>query len=397
MSDVDILSFLKPLSDHRSGPRSIILSYAMDDIKVPFVIDQRFFTQANDLALVLLKRVWLCKMRQVSTGWRNVVDSHPFWPEYTLEMDQSRRHPSTIDDLEASSLTPSTPSFPTLFHRARHTTLHVCVACRLNHPDRVGLYPAVRKRLTHTTSFGPTPTCERHGGNYCSSCMREQEMTPQSRTRGGVTVNYSVPSGEWINLLFTDPFDTDQSGASRGGSILCAYCRKFNVEQLANIILRQCARGTVIRGAGHWHKWEFDASKRYIVDSDGTLWNTARSTVDEYWLNAQTRWEELFRTAWELQAAEEQLRLFYLVRGYRESPRDRKTRLLRLAELEGVDADVDCETRERLLADVIEMNQKYQDWDNAVDRRYTERDLREYRPPIHLSQRVSTISAITIR
>ena len=72
---------------------------------------------------------------------------------YSLPLEPSRHHHSSISDLRAERLTPSTPSFPTLFHRSRHTALDVCLACRINNLSRVGLYPANNKRITATSKF----------------------------------------------------------------------------------------------------------------------------------------------------------------------------------------------------------------------------------------------------
>ncbi|UOH85417.1 hypothetical protein LQV05_002240 [Cryptococcus neoformans] len=341
-----------------------ILSYAQHAVQLDFTLqtyyghDQR----ASEVALALVQRIWFCRMRMVCTGWRNAVDSHSFWPEFTLLLDPSRQHSSTISDIHFARLTPSTPSFPTLFHRARSSTLSSCLACRLNHPSRLGYYPAVRKRLTFTSKFALAPTCEKHANNFCSGCMRENE--PQARRTPGTGAlgeggtpspsELAVPS---LMLSRCNNGDVDENGVERfPRSLVCPDCRKAAIWNEIRLILHECARGGQMRGERSL--WLYNEKvKDYIDFNVGTAFEMGYAAVEEQWLIDHTRWVELSETALQLQNHEKALKLQFLRTATEETPAQKRMRLAREAELKGED-QVDKETEE----EAMEMELLYRSW-----------------------------------
>ncbi|AAW47076.2 expressed protein [Cryptococcus deneoformans JEC21] len=298
-------------------------------------------------------------MRMVCTGWRNAVDSHSFWPEFTLLLDPSRHHSSAVSDIQSARLAPSTPSVPTLFHRARSSTLSACLACRLNHPSRLGYYPAVRKRLTFTSKFALAPTCEKHANNFCSGCMRENE--PQAG-RVGALVEGGTPSpGELavpsLMLSQCNHGDVDENGVERfPRSLVCPDCRKAAIWNEIRLILHECARGGRMRGERSL--WLYNEKvKDYIDFNVGTAFEMGYAAVEEQWLIDHTRWVELSETALQLQNHEKALKLQFLRTAAEETPAQKRMRLAREAELRGED-QVGKETEE----EAMEMEMLYRSW-----------------------------------
>ncbi|WVQ84217.1 hypothetical protein IAT38_006368 [Cryptococcus sp. DSM 104549] len=352
-----------------------ILEFAQEGTGLDHVLQMHYGNKpkTKEIAVGLVQRVWFCRMRSVCTGWRNAVDSHSFWPEYTLLIDPSRHHSSTIDDFHESRLTPSTPSFPTLFHRARHTTLSTCIACRLNHPSRLGLYPAVRKRLTYTPRFGLTPTCERHAATFCTGCMRESEPPGPARLTPTHAVGYGHPgfNGGYpgsispherpavpaLTLQPANHGDVDECGLRRApGSAVCSDCRKVAIWSEIQRELVQCARSGRVRGLrGPWLGNE--RVHEYIHLNSGTAPAQAYYAVEEQWLMDQTRWTELFDTALQLQNHEKVLKMQFLKGIVEETEAQRGARIARLAELRGEDTD-GRETEE----DAAEIDALYRQW-----------------------------------
>ncbi|OCF35079.1 hypothetical protein I316_03119 [Kwoniella heveanensis BCC8398] len=295
-----------------------------------------------EIALAILQRIWLCEMRSVCGGWKHAVDSHAFWPAYTLLLDPSRPHSSTIEDFNSARLTPSTPSFPTLFHRSRHTTLRICLACRLNHPTRLGFYPAIPKRLTWTSRYGKSPTCDKHASHFCSECMKEfgtETFSPTYGRGGRRTVSPGIPMS--TGLMPTNHGDTDGNGAVRPrGSLVCTTCRTAAITYMLRRMLEACSRGILpVRGlANHWLATY--PVRNYVADGMGTAHSEAKRAIEEKWFQDHTRWTELRPTAEALQQYEYHMKQeFYRDENFSEDPRAKQIRLRQEAELRGDDWD----------------------------------------------------------
>ncbi|WVF69055.1 hypothetical protein IAT40_003829 [Kwoniella sp. CBS 6097] len=321
-----------------------ILSFAQENVTLDDCLQNRWGhdDKTAEIALAISQRIWLCDMRGVCSGWKRAVDSHAFWPAYTLLLDPSRPHSSTIDDFHSSRLTPSTPSFPTLFHRSRHTTLRICLACRLNHPTRLGFYPAVPKRLTWTNRYGKSPTCDKHASHFCSDCMKEFGTETSSPTygRGGRrTISPEIPAA--TGLLPTQHADTDDRGVVRQrGSLICTSCRTAAITLKLKRMLIGCSRGTLpVKGLSNNWFAKFPV-KNYIEFGTGTAHTEARLAIEVQWLEDHTRWKELRPTAEALQDYESQLKYVFYNRetnGDIEDPRAKQIRLGQEAELRGDD------------------------------------------------------------
>ncbi|KAK4685752.1 hypothetical protein P7C73_g4392, partial [Tremellales sp. Uapishka_1] len=259
-------------------------------------------------------------MRLVNTGWRRAVDASPFWPTYTLTLDPSRHHSSTVQDLRSSRLTPSTPSFPTLFHRARSTTLSICLACRLNHPSRLGFYPAKRERATRTSKFGIAPTCDTHYNRYCANCLTEDS------DRHGMS-----EAALWG--------DTDEYGRLRPyEAMTCESCRGVAIEAEIHRILVECARGGEVRGTSS--NWVRNVAYcEYVELGVSTARVKAYEAVEEQFLVDQMRWDELMAPARNLQAHEQYVKYRYQRKSMHESPHLREQRLALEVEVKGDELD----------------------------------------------------------
>ncbi|KIR96945.1 hypothetical protein L804_05603 [Cryptococcus deuterogattii 2001/935-1] len=330
-----------------------ILSYAQDAVPLDFTLQTYYGhnQRTREIALALVRRIWFCRMRMVCTGWRNAVDSHPFWPEFTLLLDPSRHHSSAISGIHSARLAPSTPSFPTLFHRARSSTLSSCLACRLNRPSRLGYYPAVGKRLTFTSKFALAPTCEKHANNFCSGCMRESEPQAgrapspglhhltgiEALVESGETRSPSEPADPPLMLSQCNHGDVDENGVERfPRSLVCPDCRKAAIWNEIRLILHECARGGRMRGERSL--WLYNEKvKDYINFNVGTAFEMGYAAVEEQWLIDHTRWVELSETALQLQNHEKALKLQFLRTAAEETAAQKRVRLAREAELRGED------------------------------------------------------------
>ncbi|WVQ65473.1 uncharacterized protein L199_003649 [Kwoniella botswanensis] len=310
-------------------------------------------SQSYEIALAIEQRIRLCTLRKVSLGWKSAADSHSFWPTYTLLLDPSRPHSSTLADIDSARLTPSTPSFPTLFHRARYTTLHICIPCRLNHPSRLGLYPAVRRRLTYTKKFGYTPTCEKHYNHFCSGCYREysiESLSPTPPTAGGNrymrNVTPVVPTN--TGLLPCNAKDTDEDRTYRlRNDLICRNCRRISISNELTNLLKECSRNTqtvdgmgVIRGLNNdWINNQY--IKEYIEETTSTCVIMANKAVELQWLMNHTRYTELWGTAMELQRNERMMKDRYINHNFNarlvEWPHEKQQRLIKEYELKGED------------------------------------------------------------
>ena len=317
----------------------MILSAAQEAVDTGDVLHEAWggHPRSADTALALVHRVWFCKMRLVSPGWRDAgegasvkanadlpIDSHPFWPEFALTLEPSRRHSSAVSDLQASRLTASSPTSPTLFHRARLITLRSCIACRLNRPDSLGLYPAIRKYLVVTSKFGLAPTCVKHAGKFCTGCMRE---VPDEDKRTAEVEPGLIP------CKFRE---VDEYGEIRPGyrPLVCYSCRWSALKVQIELLLIECARGGPVRGLqSNWQ--DTYAFKDYIEDSIGTAVTMAVKVVEEQWFMDHTRWEELLPTAHAMQKNERGTRRQYKESRQEESDVARLTRWRLHAEMRG--------------------------------------------------------------
>ncbi|ODO00116.1 hypothetical protein I350_06741 [Cryptococcus amylolentus CBS 6273] len=345
-----------------------VLSFARDDISLDLILESFYGERSarpNEIALALVHRVWFCRMRLVSSGWRSAVDSHSFWPDYTLTIDPSRHHASTISDLHSARLTPSTPTFPTLFHRARNTTLSSCLACRLNHPSRLGYYPAVAKRMTYTSRFGFAPTCDKHAGTFCTSCLRESEpLAGRNSISGGIISSTPSPREYGMSLMLSpcNLGDVDERGVERPPrALVCPDCRRQSIWNQIQLNLVACARGTYLRGnRAPWLSNE--KLKDYVDFNVGTAFEMGYAAVEEQWLKDHTRWDELFETALALQNHERALKLQFMTTATEETKSQRDERVARLAELRGEDSN-GRETEE----DAMEMEALYRSWWREIE------------------------------
>ncbi|WVW85101.1 hypothetical protein I302_107138 [Kwoniella bestiolae CBS 10118] len=338
--------------------------------------------QSFEIALAVQQRIWLCRLRRVSQGWRSAVDSHSFWPAYTLLLDPSRPHSSTLEDIYSSRLTPSTPSFPTLFHRARHTTLNICIPCRLNHPSRLGLYPAVPRRLTFTRNFGSTPTCEKHYHHYCSGCLKEYGIESLSPTPPSAGRHLQIPSPVVRSdrgLLVPNSRDIDEEGYYRlRNDLVCKDCRRTTAsEEIKRVLMEECPRGGddstsngIIRGwKNDWTRNQY--IEEYVEESSHTCTYMVSKAIKLQWLTNHTRYNELWDTAMELQKNEKNLKLkFYndhydvnfntdlnLVARSLESPHERVLRLTKEYELRGEDYTGRTDAQDQV--EVLELCKKW--------------------------------------
>ena len=290
-----------------------------------------------------------------------IVDSHSFWPAYTLALDYSQVHSSTLSDLNSSSLTPSTPSFPTLFHRSRHTTLSICLACRLNRPDRVGFHPANPRRITLTSKFGWTPSCDRHYMTYCQNCMREDPALGRD-IHGRLVVD---PTMDGTGLCQVSTWDIDEDGRKRIGTNVCMDCRSAAICASMTRLLIECARGgepKCVDDVDMLYSLSV-AGGDYVRLGRGTAHTAAIEVLEETWLDRFTRYDDLYETAQALQRHEQQTKMRYRQSRALETERERNYKLTLIMELRGEET-LNAKT---LLGNVQEMNENYRSWDREME------------------------------
>ncbi|WWC62981.1 uncharacterized protein I303_105579 [Kwoniella dejecticola CBS 10117] len=322
----------------------LILGYTIDQPLPQNCLNSAWMDKprCHEIVKAIQQRILLCQLRCICPGWKGAVDSHPFWPSYTLLLDPSRPHSSTLDDIFSASLIPSTPSFPTLFHRARFTTLKVCLACRLNHPARMGLYPAVPRRLTYTKRLGFAPTCAKHHLHTCSSCMREfgiESLSPTGHRRWISTAPSPAEGGIAIDkgLVPCSRGDIDEHGLPRyQDELICKGCRMSAIDRELQRQLVDCARGGPLRGMKE--EWTTSGDiQNYINHSTDTASIQIERVLEERWLIQHTRYMELLDTAIELQDREASFKMAYITRNIIETDAQRDVRLKLEYELRGED------------------------------------------------------------
>ena len=276
------------------------------------------------------------------------VDSHTFWPEYTLTLDPSKVHTSTVADLRSSRTTPSTPSYPSLFHRARSLTLEVCLPCRLNHPNRLGLYPAQKKLVSWSNHLGAIPTCHRHRSKYCSCCLREEN--PGSFTEEQVILQVRLQ-------------DVDEKGRYFSNPIVCNECRHAIL--VLHIVKEMivCARGgrpcDQITPVLHTVQ-----AIEYMSFGQYNAIETARMAVREAWLNHHTDLRPLQPLLIELQRCENEIKRHYVLEQRYETEEMRLKRL-RLVQML-------FDESSQIIPDIMkgifqEMTELYEDWNEDDD------------------------------
>ncbi|WVR06678.1 hypothetical protein IAU60_003710 [Kwoniella sp. DSM 27419] len=317
-----------------------VISFALEDVALDRSLHTKWgqnpFTE--EIARGLVSRIRMTQLRWVCHGWRLAVDCHRFWPAYTILLDPSRAHLSTVQDYRTATLNPSTPSFPTLFLRARHTTIRVCLACRLNHPHRLGLYPAVRRGLTYTSKFSYAPTCDRHIGHFCSGCMQEHGISTESPSYTGSRAHRLQHEEHTSGLIITTPGDVDEIRLSRSGfALVCADCRELAVLAAIHRLMVESARQGHLRAPSESQWTSNEHVQRYIDTGIATATHHAYLAVEQHWLRSHTRYDELYDTARELQRHEAMLKREFLMGRTREDDRSKRQRLIKQAELKGED------------------------------------------------------------
>jgi len=249
----------------------------------------------------------------VTSANLHIVESHSFWPHYTLILDPSKGHTSTVADLRSSRTTPSTPSYPSLFHRARSLTLEVCVPCRLNHPNRLGLYPAHPKAMTYSSYLGLIPTCHKHMNKYCSCCLREENLDPNN------------PDHEVI--LQVRPRDLDDKGRFYSHPIVCSECREATLKIHIEKELVDCARGGPPSGRAISIIETLSAQEYLSPYAQYHVIDAARFAVRESWMMNQTVYTSLEPILVDLQRCENQIKRDFIYRRRWDSPQLRATRI----------------------------------------------------------------------
>jgi hypothetical protein len=245
-----------------------------------------------------------------------IVDSHSFWPHYTLILDPSKGHTSTVADLRSSRTTPSTPSYPSLFHRARSLTLEVCLPCRLNQPNRLGLYPAHIKAVTWSNHLGIIPTCLKHMNKYCSCCLREENP------------GFHNPEDEVI--LQARPRDLDDKGRYYSNPIVCGECREGTLRIHIEKELVDCARGGPLAGRA-FSIVDTLSAQEYLQYGQYNVIDSARFAVRESWLIHQTVYSSLGSILFDLQRCENQIKRDFIFDRQWETP-ELKTRRIHLVQ-----------------------------------------------------------------
>jgi hypothetical protein len=313
-----------------------------------------------ETALAITRRRALCELRLVARSWKSggrwrfdlsqpsadllLVESHSFWPVYTLILDPSKCHSSTVADLRSSRTTPSTPSYPSLFHRARSLTLGVCLPCRLNHPGRLGLYPALSKAATWSNYLGVIPTCHRHHGLYCSCCLKEASQGDNNNA-GRV-------------ILSNRRGDMDDTGRYYNNPIVCNGCREGALMAHIEKELKKCARGGPIVDAGHMFMLTLTVEDYFHMGQLNVM-ETARLAVREQWLINQTCYANLENFMVQLQSAENTLKRRFIFRRRVESDEIRFQRILLLERLfDDITRNIP-ETIGRIINDIEDM---YTEW-----------------------------------
>jgi hypothetical protein len=216
-------------------------------------------------------------------------------------------------------MTPSTPTFPSLFHRARGLTLDTCIPCRLNHPDRMGFYPADPRMITWSNTIGLVPTCIRHKNKFCGSCLRLDGMHVTNHNGYRVVVAHCVS-------------DIDKDGHLYRHPLVCNDCREVSLSAHAEKELERCARGGPITGSVY-DIIETPYGHDFFNTAAYNARETAKLAVRDAWINNQTEYESFKETIMELQQEENALKLQFLLFGKRESLKACQTRIRLIEKL----------------------------------------------------------------
>jgi hypothetical protein len=287
--------------------------------------------------------------REISAD-SHIVDSHSFWPHYTLILDPSKGHTSTVADLRSSRTTPSTPSYPSLFHRARSLTLEVCLPCRLNQPNRLGLYPAHSKAITYSNHLGYIPTCLKHMAKYCSCCLREENP-------GFHNPDYEV-------VLQSRPRDLDDKGRYYRNPIVCGECREGTLRIHIEKELVNCARGGPLAGRAFSIVDTLSAQEYLSPYAQYNVIDSARFAIRESWMINQTVYSSLEPILIELQRCENQIKREFIFENGWESQQMRAKRTELVQRLFDEPIQNLAEFAPRIIK---EINDQYPEWAEEDD------------------------------
>jgi hypothetical protein len=280
----------------------------------------------------------------------HIVDSHSFWPHYTLILDPSKGHTSTVADLRSSRTTPSTPSYPSLFHRARSLTLEVCLPCRLNQPNRLGLYPAHPKAITYSNHLGFIPTCHKHMAKYCSCCLRAE--------------NPAFNNPDDAVILQARPRDLDDKGRYYRNPIVCGECREGTLRIHIEKELVNCARGGPLAGRAFSIVDTLSAQEYLSPYAQYNVIDSARFAIRESWMINQTVYSSLEPILIELQRCENQIKREFIFENGWESQQMRAKRTELVQRLFDEPIQNLAEFAPRIIK---EINDQYPEWAEEDD------------------------------
>ncbi|WRT66747.1 uncharacterized protein IL334_003710 [Kwoniella shivajii] len=342
-------------------------------------------TESIKILRSVQKRISLCQLRMVGHGWKDAVDSHPFWLSYSILLDPLESHLSPLQRIHSNHRANPLPSFPTRFHHARNTTLRICLACRLNHPSRLSSHAPVARHLTHTSRLSLTPTCDRHLYSFCSGCMKESGVENYRDLSSGNNLQRKEERGSesiapltsqvpiLIGLLPCQERDTDETQSYRPRhGLVCKGCRHTSLlEQIKRVLSHECARNHVpgyLKGS--WSltstdRWTSDPNfDMYVEDSSTTVIHSAIKVVELQWVINHTRFKDLLPTAIRLQRIERLLKHEFYHRGLMEDDLDENIKYSRLSEkyeLEGNEFNGEETHQDRLQLQVL-----YNQWNRDI-------------------------------
>lgn len=268
-------------------------------------------------------------------GLRYPVDSHLFWPEYNLAINNipESRRPDVVyvqHDLAHRTLRPT--GFTNVSHRgaALHDTRFICIICRLDRPESTSPFKSNKKAAT--IHMGRIIVCKGHQQNYCDVCLK---VDPACRMDQEGNTQFFEDD---VELKFVHGWDTDPHGITRSRCQFCAQCRLAGLEfQIKRVLGDLCRRGGELRGMeilGDFSTLN-KAATDYVDFGVGTAVGATAPILDEMWLRTQGSWEDLQEIALQLQAQEEIVKRRIFKTGKGETVRELQVRRAQLAKLFG--------------------------------------------------------------